>query len=152
TGGAIGAMGGPIGVAGVALAAMTLASVALTKAFLDLVVSTADWEGKLIDLSQKTGISVETLSALEVVARTTGGSLEQLTASLGIFQKNLEEAQTEGTKAAQVFEKLGVSTGDTEQALRDTVKALAEMPEGFEQTALALEVFGRGGKAFLAIA
>jgi hypothetical protein len=143
---------GPIGIAVVALGLMATAVVKLSQQLFALAHSAAEFQGKLFDLSQQTGVSVETLSALEVVARTTGSSIEGLTQSLGIFQRHLEEAQDENSKAATTFRKLGVDTLDTETALRQTVAALAQMPEGFRQTALALEVFGRGGKAFLAIA
>ncbi len=149
----IGAMAGPIGIAVVAIAALAAGAVVAAREIFDLAKTAADFQGKLFDLSQQTGVSVETLSALEVVARTTGSSIENLAQSLGIFQKKLEEAvEDSGSKAAITFRKLGVDATDTESALRQTVAALARMPEGFRQTALALEVFGRGGKAFLAIA
>ncbi len=149
----IAAMAGPIAIGVAAMVASVLAVGALTKALFDLAKASAEYQGKLFDLSQQTGVSVETLSALEVVARTTGGSIETLTQSLGIFQKNLEAASEDAdSKAGQAFKRLGVDATDTEQALRQTIAALARMPEGFRQTAAALEVFGRGGKAFLAIA
>ncbi len=152
-GASLAAMAGPAAIAVVAIAANVAIVVSLTKALFDLAKASADYQGKLFDLSQQTGVSVETLSALEVVARTTGGSIESLTQSLGIFQKNLEAASEDAdSKAGKAFKKLGVDATDTEQALRQTIAALARMPEGFKQTAAAIEVFGRGGKAFLAIA
>lgn len=152
-GASIASLAGPIGIAVAALVAEAAAVIALTKEIFALTKAAADYQGKLLDLSQQTGVAVETLSALEVVARTTGGSIDGLTQSLGIFQRNLQEAvEDRGSKAAVAFNKLGVEARDTETALRQTVAALARMPEGFRQTALALEVFGRGGKAFLAIA
>lgn len=152
-GAAMAGMAGPIGIVVVAMAAEVLVVVELTKEIFELTKASAEYQGKLFDLSQQTGVNVETLSALEVVARKTGGSIDSLTQSLGIFQKNLEEAvEDRGSKAAVAFHKLGVDATDTEAALRQTIAALAAMPEGFQQTALALEVFGRGGKAFLAIA
>lgn len=152
-GSSIAAIAGPIGVVVVALATLATASLLAAKEVFNLAKASAEYQGKLYDLSQQVGVSVETLSSLEVSARTTGGSIEGLVQSLGIFQKNLEEASQDiDSKAAKAFNKLGVETTDTEAALRQTVAALARMPEGFRQTAAALEVFGRGGKAFLAIA
>src|ERR1051326_2129395 len=145
-------LAGPIAIAVAAFAAEVAVVISLTNEIFELTKASAEYQGRLFDLSQQTGISAETLSALEVVARTTGSSIENLTQSLGIFQKNLEEAQDAGSKAGVAFKKLGVDTTDTESALRQTIAALARMPEGFRQTALALEVFGRGGKSFLAIA
>lgn len=153
TGAAMASMAGPIAIAVAALAAQVVIVVTLTKEIFNLAKASADYQGKLFDLSQQVGVSVETLSALEVVARTTGGSIDSLVQSLGIFQRHLEEAvEDRGSKAAKTFRQLGVDATDTESALRQTIAALARMPEGFRQTALALEVFGRGGKAFLAIA
>lgn len=146
------AMAGPLSIAVAGFVATTAAVVSLGNALFGLAKQTADFQGKLQDLSQQTGVSVETLSALEIVAATTGGSIESVTASLGIFQKNLEEASTTAdSKAAKAFERLGVQVTDTEQTFRDTLAALAKMPEGFRQTSLALELFGRGGKQVLAI-
>jgi hypothetical protein len=146
-------LAGPIAITAAAMAAQVIVVASLTRQMFQLTRATAEYQGKLFDLSQQTGVSVETLSALEVVARTTGGSIEGLTASLGIFQRHLEEvAGDPDAKAAKAFRQLGIDATNTEQALRQAVAGLAKMPEGFRQTALALEVFGRGGKAFLAIA
>lgn len=144
-------LAGPAGIAVVAIGAMTAVTVGLTKQIFDATVQTAEWQGKLYDLSQQTGVNVETLSALEILAKTTGGSIESITASLGIFQKNLEDAQDPTSKEAKLLKELGVETNNTEQALRQTLTALAAMPTGFQQTSRALELFGRGGKQILAI-
>jgi hypothetical protein len=147
----IAGVAGPAGIAAAALIALTAAGVALTQEFIDLTVATADWQGKLFDLSQQTGVSVETLNALEISASKTGGSIDQVAASLGIFQKNMEAAQDSGSKQAALLKELGVESDNTEEAFRQAVKALAEMDTGFHQTATALELFGRGGKSILAI-
>lgn len=151
-GASIAGIAGPVGIAVLAMAALAAGAVLAARQIFELAKTAAAFQGKLFDLSQQTGVSVETLSALEVVARTTGSSIEGLVQSLGLFQKNLEEAQDPGSKAAKTFKQLGIETQDTEEALRQALAALAQMPEGFRQTSLALEIFGRGGKSFLAIA
>lgn len=145
------AIAGPIGIAVVAIGAAAAASIKLTEALFDLTKAAAESQGKLFDLSQQTGVSVETLSALQFLAETTGGNIEAVSASLGIFQKNLEASQDATTKQAEAFKSLGVDVTTTEETLRATLKALGAMPEGFRQTALALQIFGRGGKQILAI-
>ena len=149
--GGMGLLGVAVGGLVVATAAAVVGMLALEKEFLDLTVQTAEWQGKLFDVSQQLGISVETLSALEIVAKTTGSSLEQIVASLGIFQKNLEASHDPTSKQAELLENLGISATNTEDALRQSLKVLAAMPEGYRQTAVALELFGRGGKSVLAI-
>jgi hypothetical protein len=139
------------GLIAVVALATTVGPVLLTKQFIELTQSVAEFQGKMFDLSQQTGVSVETLSALEITARTTGSSIDQITASLGIFQKHLEEAHDPTSKQAALLETLGIQTNNTEEALRQAFTVLSQMPEGFRQTATALELFGRGGKAILAI-
>lgn len=153
-GSSIAAIAIPVGAAIAAIAALGAAASAGIeglKGLFGLAKDAAEFQGKLFDLSQQTGVSVETLSALEVAARTTGSSIDQIVASLGIFQKNLEESLDPQSKAAEAFKRLDVEVTNTEDTLRATLTALAKMPEGFRQTALALELFGRGGKSVLAI-
>lgn len=151
TAASLGSMAGPIGIAIVAILATVAAAALLTKGLFDLAVSTAEWQGKFQDMSQQLGISTETLSAFEILAKTTGGDIGSITASLGIFQKKLEEAQDPASKTALLLKSLGIETNNTEQALRQSLTVLSRMPEGFKQTATALELFGRGGKSILAI-
>lgn len=150
-GGAMAGLAGPIGIIGAAVLAAAAGVGMLAKALFDIAVSTAEFQGKLFDLSQQTGVSVETLSALDTMAQQTGSDIGAITASLGIFQKNLEASLDPASKLSGIMGELGVETTDTEDALRQTLKALSEMKEGSHQTATALAVFGRGGKAFLAI-
>lgn len=145
------AMAGPLGIAAAGFIATAVAAEQLGAALFESAKSAADYQGKLLDLSQQTGVSVETLSALEIAASTTGGTIESVSASLGIFQKNMAEASDANSKAAKSFAALGVTVTDTEDTLRQTLTALAAMPEGFRQTNAALELFGRGGKQVLAI-
>lgn len=151
-GAAVEALVGPIGLAIAALGAAAIGAVAFTKALVDVAVQAADTQGKLFDLSQQTGVTVETLSALDLLAKQTGGNIESLSQSLVVFQGNMDAAQDPTSKQAKLFEDLNVTITDTEDTLRQTLAALAKMPEGFEQTNRAAEVFGRrGGKQFLAI-
>lgn len=154
---------GPVGiaVAGVAVevAAVVIgfgvlveAGKSVVETFFGLAKSAAGFRGELFDLSQQTGVSVETLNALEISASKTGGSIESVAQSLVIFQGHLEEAQNDVSDAGKKFSELGISTNDTETAFRDALKALAAMDEGFHQTNEAAELFGRrGGKQVLAI-
>lgn len=152
TGVSIAAIAGPIGIAIAATAILAAGSVVLTKALFDLAVTAADFRGKMFDLSQQTGVAVETLSTLEIVAKTTGGSIDSIAQSLVIFQGKLDEAQDSGSKAGKIFTELGISTNNTEDAFRDALTQIAKMPVGFEQTNTAAELFGRrGGKQILAI-
>jgi hypothetical protein len=150
-GGAFASLAGPVGIAVLAVAAIVAAVVLAEKKMFDLAVASAKVEGKFVDLSQQIGLSAELLSAFDVLAATTDTNLGSLSASFGIFQKHLEEAQDPLSASAGLLGELGIQTTDTEAALRQTFVTLAKLPEGFRQTALALQLFGRGGKSVLAI-
>lgn len=143
---------GPITLVTLGFVASAAAAGLLGKALFDSARSASEFQGKMFDLSQQTGVLVETLSALEILFATTGGNADSAAQSLVAFQRNLEAAQDPTSKEASLLRNLGVEANNTEQALRDTFAALAKMPEGFTQTNNAAELFGaRGGKQVLAV-
>ncbi|MGI8838663.1 MAG: hypothetical protein ACR2H4_18770, partial [Pyrinomonadaceae bacterium] len=152
-----GASAGIAGLAGVAVigaaatGALVTAVITLGKEFFNLTKQTAEYQGKLLDTSQKTGFMVETLSGLQVLAKNTGGSIDGISASLVIFEKNMEKASTGQGEMSKKFKQLNIDTLDNEKALRQAFTALAQMPEGARQAATALALFGRSGKDVLAI-
>lgn len=142
----------PIGAAVIAVAALVAGLGLVSRELFDISKRTAEFQGRMQDLSQQTGVAVETLSTLEVAVATTGGSLNTVTQALVQFQRQLDDAQDPLSKAAGNFEQLGVTVTDTETTLRGALAALALMPEGFKQTNAAAELFGsRGGKQVLAL-
>lgn len=151
-GSSIAAMAGPIAIAVLALAALAAGAVIAAREVFQLTKNAAEFQGKMFDLAQQTGLAVETLSALEVVAQTTGGNLAAITQAVVLFQRKLDDAQDPLSKTAELFRKFNIDTSDTETSLRSAFAALARMPEGFAQTNAAAELFGaRGGKQVLAI-
>lgn len=136
----------------VAGAGAGIATVALLgKAIFDTAKQAAEFQGKFFDLSQQVGVSVETLSTLDVIASTTGGNIETVTASMGIFQKGLENAHDPTSEEAKLLKQLGVTSLDTEAALRQTIAGLFKMGEGAKQTDAVLQLFGRSGRFVNAI-
>jgi hypothetical protein len=144
-------LAGPIGLVAVAAIAQATAMLKLHEGLFSIAKQTADFEGRLFDMSQQVGVSVETLSTLEVLATTTGGNIESVAASLGIFQKNLEAAHDPTSKEAKLLAQLGVTSSDTEEALAQTLTGLFKLGEGSRQTAAVLELFGRSGRFVNAI-
>lgn len=142
---------GAIGLTVAAIGAAVVGVAALSKELFDAVKQTAEWQGKFFDLSQQVGVTVETLSTLDVAASTTGGNIESVSASMGIFQKHLEAAHDPTSKEAKLLTELGVTSLDTEVALRQTLKGLFAMGEGAKQTDAVLTLFGRSGRFVNAI-
>lgn len=140
-----------VGGAAVGLGVMTTATIAAGVGVFNLAKSVADATGKFFDLSQQVGVSVETLSTLDVLASTTGGNIDTVTASLALFQRNLESAHDPTSKEAKLLKELGVTSLDTEAALRQTLKGLFALGEGAKQTDASIELFGRSGRFVNAI-
>lgn len=132
-------------------ALLTGAGIAAGAALIGMAKSAFDAAGELYDLSQKTNFSVETLSALKNAAETSGGSIQGISTALTIFQKNQEAANTGNKKLSDTFQRLKIDTHDNEAGLREAFKALSDMKDGEEQTALAMELFGRSGKDVLGV-
>ena len=143
--------GGGLGIAGAAIGALLAASVGAAVGIYKLVSAFAEATGHLHDLSQRTNYSVETLSALQHAAETSGGSIESISAALGIFQRNMEEAATGNKELAQVFKVLNIDINDNEKALRQAFQILSQMPAGAQQTALSMKLFGRSGREVMAV-
>lgn len=134
------------------LEAIVGVGVAVTAALFEITKLTAEYGEQLEKTSQKTGISVENLSALAYAASLTDVGFEGLTTGLKFLNKNLDAAQNGAAKQVGTFLELGVavktSTGElksTEQVLVDVAESFKNMEDGPEKVALAIQLFGRSG-------
>lgn len=130
--------------------ALVLGATAVAASLYSMAKQAADADGRLVDLSTKSGLSVETLSALDVAAKQSGGSLENVAHASVILQHNLGEAQKGNEKLTQTFKALNVDIhSSAEEALPKIFKALNETEDQGHKTALAMQVFGRSGADLL---
>lgn len=143
---------GGLATAAAGLTVVATAASAAVAGIYALVRSSSEAIGHFKDLSQQVGFSVETLSTLENAAVQSGGSINTVTGALGIFERNMEAAHERGSEMARVFKVLKIDIDDNEKALRQAITTLARMPEGAQQTAIAMKLFGRSGREVLAIA
>lgn len=132
---------GMLGGIGVALSAGGLAS------FVKSSIDAADNLGKL---SQKVGITVENLSALQYAAKLSDVSTEQLSTGLTRLAVNMQAAARGSGDAKDAFRALGISQRElagmsADQALERIANAFAKMEDGAGKTALAVQLFGRSG-------
>lgn len=114
------------------------------------VIDTLD---QLDDLSEKTGIGVESLSALRYAGEVTGTSLEQIAGSVKKLSKNMAEAAGGGKEAAASFDAVGVAVQNSDGALRSQDAVLADLAtkfasyeDGAAKSALAQRIFGKSGE------
>lgn len=129
----------------IALTAVVVGVVRLAK-------STIDAADELAKMSQRTGIAVETLSALELAAELAGASMEDVSTGLARLARTASDATRGLETARRPFRDLGIEVARTdgtlrpiEEILNDVAKALFRLPDGTKKTALAQELLGRAG-------
>ena len=132
--------------AGAALSGVGLVFVALTKS----AINTADEFAKM---SQKVGVSVETLSGLSFAANLAGTDIGTVEKGLGLLSRNLDDTAQGTGEAKESFKFLGISAVDMHGKLRSTDSVLFEMadkfkamPDGTKKTALAMDILEKSGK------
>lgn len=119
-----------------------------------MVKHSIDVQDELSKTSQKIGVSVEDLSALRFSADLAGVGFQDLSGSLGKFNKNINEAFSSGRgAAADAFADLGIKVTDTAGRLKSTNQLFSEvadrfvgLEDGAVKTSLAMDLFGKAGK------
>jgi len=141
---------GPAGlIAGASIAALGVGITAL-------VMPVARVGDEFFKLSQKTGVSVEALTALDYAAKLSDVSTEGLTKALQKLSVAMFDSQVNGEEGSAALKALGVSATDvhgqirpTEQVLLDLAEKFSVMPDGADKAALAVKIFGKEGLAIV---
>ena len=105
---------------------------------------------RLKDMSEKTGASVENLSAIAGVAKITGQSIDLVEAGMTRLAKSLSGVDDEAKGAGHALAELGLSaaklrTMDTASSYKEIADKLAEYRDGMGKTALVQDIFGKSG-------
>lgn len=113
------------------------------------VIDDADELGKM---SQKIGVSVQSLSAWRHAADLAGSDFETLTKGIGRFSRVVSDAANGLITAKRPLDQLNIAFKGTDGALRDVDDLLldvadrfSQMADGTKKAALAQELFGRSG-------
>ena len=141
---------GPAGlIAGASIAALGVGITAL-------VMPVARVGDEFFKLSQKTGVSVEALTALDYAAKLSDVSTDGLTKALQKLSVAMFDTQINGVEGSAALKALGVSATDvngqirpTEQVLLDLAEKFSAMPDGADKAALAVKLFGKEGLAII---
>lgn len=130
--------------------AFTAPIVAATAAIAAVVTKTADYADELLDLTEITGMSSDTLQELEHVALSVGVEFGTLTQSVQAFTGKLPKILKEGGTAAKVIKDLGVNVKDTHGNLRsmdDIFPELITALQGVEnktlRNSMAQQILGK---------
>lgn len=151
--GMLGSVLGKLGPAGL-LAGASIA--ALGVGITALVMPVARVGDEFFKLSQKTGVSVEALTALDYAAKLSDVSTEGMTKALQKLSVAMFDTQINGVEGSAALKALGVSATDvngqirpTEQVLLDLADKFSAMPDGADKAALAVKLFGKEGRAII---
>ncbi len=147
TGGGLGRMGQAAkGVGGLMGALLPVGAVAGLTAIAKGSIDAAD---NLNDMSQRTGVAVESLSRFGQAAQDSGSSIEGVAKGMGQLAKRITDPSSAASKA--LF-GIGVATRDAQGKVRSLDAVMleisdrfAKMPDGAEKSALAMQLFGKSG-------
>jgi len=107
-------------------------------------------------LSQKTGLTVETLSILSSAAKKVDVDPERLEKGLIKFAKARDELVGGNKDMEEAFRRLGISRkealelGQDEMVLR-LVDRLGKLGDSYQKTAIAQQILGRGGAELIPV-
>lgn len=101
------------------------------------------------DMSQRTGVSAETLGGLSYAAKLTDTSLESLQAGLVKQSKFMDAVATGSSSATATLNRLGIGVEDLAGKTADEqfivfADRLSKIESVGERSAAAMEVFGKG--------
>jgi len=146
-GGGLGRMGQAAkGVGGLMSALLPVGAVAGLTAIAKGSIDAAD---NLNDMSQRTGVAVESLSRFGQAAQDSGSSIEGVAKGMGQLAKRITDPSSAASKA---LSGIGVATRDAQGKVRSLDAVMleisdrfAKMPDGAEKSALAMQLFGKSG-------
>lgn len=115
------------------------------------IQATTEWASGVRSLQKVTGQTAESASGLAGAAEHLGISVDQLTVGFGLLSKNI-------VNGSPALERYGISLRDAngeilpfDEVLGQVQDKFATLPNATEQTAFAMNVFGRSGKALIPI-
>lgn len=119
--------------------------------FVRTAIDAADNLGKL---SQRVGVTVESLSELQYAGKLADVTTEQLGDKLRKLSVNLQSAAGGSKELQAAFAAVGISTAElgtikADAALLRIADAFARAEDGAGKTALAVKILGRSGSDFI---
>ncbi|OHB50516.1 MAG: hypothetical protein A2Y10_18125 [Planctomycetes bacterium GWF2_41_51] len=105
-------------------------------------------------MSRRTGIAVESLSALGFAAEQEGSSLETVEKGIRRMQQSILDANMGLKTATDIYGQLGLSAKsfeglNPEEQFRLLADSLSQIEDPSKRAAIAMRIFGRSGTALL---
>lgn len=121
-----------------------------------LGVDFAEAGSELNDMSERTGASVEGLSALKYAAQQTGADVGSLETGFKKMGQTLANAAEGSDQAKESLQKVGVSVSDLqglspEEQFAKIADGISQIGDPAKRTAAAIDIFGKSGTDLLPI-
>lgn len=136
------------GIAGAAAAGAT--------AMFGMAKKSAGVTDEIDKMSQKIGISRKGFQEYSYILSQNGTDINVLQRGFKTLTDRMDESVKGTGKGAEAFKALGLSAEDLngnlksqEQMFEESAKALMNMPEGAEKSALAFDLFGKAGQELM---
>jgi hypothetical protein len=129
-----------------------LGAVALAGSIVALTRSSANQIDSLSKQAAQVGILTRNFQAMSLVANEAGVSTETLTSQIAFMQRNLVELGRGTALQTRAFQQLGLTIRDLQglspdEQFRRIAASLNEIEDPAQKTALAMDIFGRSGRA-----
>lgn len=139
----------------------TIAGVASVLAVREVALygkSIIDLADSLDELSEKSGITVESLAGISRVASVEGIEVEKLGTSFVKLANKIEDARGGSDSAIRLFKNLGVTLSDTNGRALSTDEIFFQIADQFQKTAdgagkasIATDIFGKSGAEMIPV-
>lgn len=136
-----------------AIGLVSIGTITSLKSTFDNIVAGA---AALDDMAERTGVTVERLSAFAAVAKAGGHSVESMEGAITKLAKGMAGADEETKGAGAALSYLGIKARDANGQLRssgdvfeDISKRLNDFKDGTGKTAIAMDIFGKSGAQVL---
>lgn len=129
---------------------VAFAGISSLDAFVSMIKGSLEATAKLHDLAAQTGATVEALSALGSIGKTSDTSLETISQAMNKLAKNMAGA-TEDTKGAgKALEAIGIDFAtfkalSPEDQMQAVAKAMDQFADGSGKSAVAMALYGKEG-------
>ncbi len=131
------------------MAAVGVAAVAMTRAMIQMGQEVADKVNLITDMSVSTGLAVESLENLQLMAKGTGVSIQGMERGLVTFARNLADAREDVGPLSDAMNELGFDANqfeDTDEAFQAVMKSISGVKDKAQQARLMNDAFGMSSK------
>lgn len=125
----------------------------MVESFVDNTREAIEYGDRIRKTSQAIGIATGALQELQYAGKLADLGAEEMSQSIGILSRKMQEAKGGSEETAKAFKGIGFQEGGklkaTEEVLGNIADQFSRMPDGPEKTARAMQLFGRAGKQMI---